>query len=227
MVTSASDSKTRLAASGSHQMLNSALGVTLPSPIAPPMTTMSSMFSTRSGYIAISSAMLVSGPTGMSVSGRSRSSRAISSTAWIGSRLARRRRQVGPVEARLAVHLVGHAGRVVDQRAVRARRDRHGVGADHVEHPDGVRRDLVQRLVSGHGRDGHDLQLRACEREHQGHRIVVARVAVDDHRRLRHGASFKRAACSNAAMHDRRPPSQRRFRCSRPPPSPRPATRSR
>ena len=80
--------KTRLAASGSTQMLNSALGVTLPRPIAPPMTTMPSIRSTSSGYIASSSAMFVSGPTGISVCGRSRSLRAISSTAWIGSGLA-------------------------------------------------------------------------------------------------------------------------------------------
>ena len=36
-------------------------------------------------------------------------------------------------------------------------------------------------------------------REQEGHRVVVARVAVDDHRR-RHGASSWRVACSNAAM---------------------------
>ena len=103
------------------------------------------------------------------------------------------------------MHLAGHAGRV-DERAVRAGGDRDGVRADHVQDPDRVRRHLLERLVSGHGRDGHDLQLRAREREHQGHRIVVARVAVDDHRRLRHGASFKRAACSDRC-HARSPPS--------------------
>ena len=42
IVTSSPLSKTRAAASGSAQMLNSAAGVTLPSPIAPPISTIRS-----------------------------------------------------------------------------------------------------------------------------------------------------------------------------------------
>ena len=69
--------------------------------------------------------------------------------------------------------------------------------------------------VPRHRGHGHELELGAGDGQQEGHRVVVARVAVDDHRR-RHGASCWRAACSNAAMHDRRPPSQRRHRPGRP-----------
>ena len=65
--------KTRWAASGSHQMLNSADGVTLPWPIAPPISTIRSIRPVSSGCSASSSAMFVSGPIGISVCGRSRS----------------------------------------------------------------------------------------------------------------------------------------------------------
>ena len=64
---------TRCAASGSAQTLNSALGVTLPRPIAPPISTIRSIRAVSSGWVASSSAMFVSGPIGISVSGRSRS----------------------------------------------------------------------------------------------------------------------------------------------------------
>ena len=49
MVRSTSVANTRCAASGSAQMLNSAAGVTLPSPIEPPMSTIRSMRSSIPG----------------------------------------------------------------------------------------------------------------------------------------------------------------------------------
>src|SRR4051812_1137676 len=85
MVTSIPLANTRAAASGSSQMLNSAAGVTLPSAIAPPISTMRSITPTTSGCRASSSAMFVSGPVGTTVIGadaaRSRSAR--KSTAWV------------------------------------------------------------------------------------------------------------------------------------------------
>ena len=68
-------------------MLNSANGVTFPAPIEPPITTICSIRSVSSGCVRSSSAMLVSGPTGTSVtrSPCSRRIRAISSTACSGA----------------------------------------------------------------------------------------------------------------------------------------------
>ena len=68
-------------------MLNSASGVVFPSPIVPPISTICSIRSTRSWCRRSSSATFVSGPVGISVTGRgcSASSRAISSTACTSS----------------------------------------------------------------------------------------------------------------------------------------------
>ncbi len=62
-------SKTRRAASGSHQMLNSAAGVTLPRPIAPPISTIRLTLDAGRGWRASSSATFVSGPVATSVTG--------------------------------------------------------------------------------------------------------------------------------------------------------------
>ena len=64
MVRSIPLANTRAAASGSAQMLNSAAGVTLPSAIAPPMSTIRSSRSATSGWRASSSPTFVSGPVG-------------------------------------------------------------------------------------------------------------------------------------------------------------------
>ena len=67
IVTSRLDLKTRSAASGSAQMLNSAAGVMFPSAIEPPISTIRSMFSPP--MRSRRSAMFVSGPVGMRVTG--------------------------------------------------------------------------------------------------------------------------------------------------------------
>ena len=58
---------TTSAACGSTWTLNSAAGVMLPSPIAPPISTISRMRGTTSGAFCSAVAMLVSGPVGQSV----------------------------------------------------------------------------------------------------------------------------------------------------------------
>ena len=80
MVTSSPLVKTRCAASGSAQMLNSAAGVTLPSAIAPPISTIRSGLA--SGWRASRSATFVSGPVATSVAPSIRSAR--KSTACCG-----------------------------------------------------------------------------------------------------------------------------------------------
>src|SRR5262249_58825221 len=61
--------RTRYAASGSNQMLNSAAGVVLPAPIDPPITTTRARRAALSRYRENSSATLVSGPLATSVTG--------------------------------------------------------------------------------------------------------------------------------------------------------------
>ena len=108
IVTSSPLAKTRCAASGSAQMLNSAAGVTLPSPIAPPIRTIRSRPRRRGGARA-GSATFVSGPVGTSVSD-------VAALDPLGEEVdgvLRRRarvvgaRQVGAVEAGLAVDVRG------------------------------------------------------------------------------------------------------------------------
>ena len=98
---------TRAAASGSTQMLNSAAGVTLPSAIAPPISTIRSIFAAAPGGGASSSAMLVSGPVGTSVTGALGGAQALGQEVdgVRGDRRAGGRREVGPVEPALAVHV--------------------------------------------------------------------------------------------------------------------------
>ena len=169
-------------------MLNSAAGVTLPSAIAPPISTIRSMSAATSGWWASSSAMLVSGPVGISVTGPAVLAQAVGEEVDRVQRLglARGRRQVRPVEPRLAVHVRGHA-RLAHERPVGPGRHRHVAAAGELEHPQRVGRRLVERLVAVHGRDPEQLQLGARERQQQRHRVVVPGVAVDQDRR-RHDA---------------------------------------
>ena len=69
MVSGTPASNTTWAAWGSAWMLNSAAGVTLPSPIAPPMVTISRTLARIAGFLTMASATLVSGPSVASVIG--------------------------------------------------------------------------------------------------------------------------------------------------------------
>ncbi len=152
-----------------------------PSAMEPPISTIRSMFAppVRSS----SSAMLVSGPVGTSVTGRALSAmvRARKSTApsASGPRLAGASagpsRPLSPCTCEATVELP-------DQGLVGACGDRHVGAAGQVEHADGVRRRLVERLVPVHGRHAEELDLRARQGQQQRDRVVVSRVAVDDHR---------------------------------------------
>ena len=152
IVTSIPLANTRAAASGSTQMLNSAAGVTLPSAIAPPISTIRSIFAATPGCWASSSATFVSGPVGISVTGRSAASQVLGQEVD-GVRPDRRahgRRQVRAVEPALAVH-VRRDARLADQRAIRPGGDTDIPAARELEHPQRVRRRLLERLVAVHG----------------------------------------------------------------------------
>ena len=100
------------------------------------------------------------------------------------SRLGQRR----PVEPTLAVHVIGDA-ELPDEGTLGATRHGHIGAAGELEHLERVQRRLLERLVAVDGRDAEQLDLRAGEREQDGDRVVVARVAVEDDRR-RHARSI-------------------------------------
>ena len=99
------------------------------------------------------------------------------------------RREVGPVEPGLPVHVLCHL-RVADQRAVGTGGDRNVAAAGELEHAQRVGGRLVERLVAVDGGDPEQLELRARERQQQRHRVVVPGVAVDQHRRGHLGGSL-------------------------------------
>ena len=181
---------TREAASGSAQMLNSAAGVTFPSAIAPPISTMRS--GRASGCKASSNATFVSGPIGTSVTAPScaRICSARKSTACCVQRLALRRRQVGAVEPRLAVD-VRRDERLAHEWRRRAGGDGDVVASYEVENADRVRGRLLERLVSGDGGDAEQLELGRREREQQSDRVVVPGIAVEQDRRRASAAEYR------------------------------------
>ena len=93
--------------------------------------------------------MFVSGPVGTSVTGRgcAESVLAIQSIACSGSRLAGGWRQVGAVEAALAVDIRGDVT-LSHERTLRAGGHGYVVAAKMVEHADRVRGRLLDRLVA-------------------------------------------------------------------------------
>ena len=164
-------------------MLNSAAGVTLPpSKKPPPISTICLMRPAIFGSRISASATLVSGPSAHSV------------TVPLGSRHQRlddevdrmlllqrhvRLRQVGAVQAGLAMHLLGG-----DQRP-HQRAD--GAGENPGFGPAGQLADLarvllgqLQRHVAGDGGDPQHLELGAGQRQQDGEGVVLPRVGVDD-----------------------------------------------
>ena len=92
-----------------------------------------------------------------------------------------RRGQRRAVETAFAVD-VGRDGELPDEGPIGARRDGNIGAAGEVEHPKGVRRRLLERLVPVHDGHAEHVELGACEREEQRDRVVVPRIAVEDDR---------------------------------------------
>ena len=207
MVTSSPLANTWAAASGSIQMLNSAEGVMFPSAIAPPMSTMRSTRSAASGRSASRSATFVSGPSGTRVTGVLGREQALGEEfdRVLLDRSATRGGEIGAVQAGLAVR-VGRDDELAHERPVGAGRDGEVGSSGELEHAEGIGGDLVERLVPGDGRDAEDLELGAGEREQEGDRVVLARVAVDedgDHARTASGISTVTAARSRPLGEER------------------------
>ncbi len=162
-------------------MLNSAAGVMFPSAIAPPIRTIRAGRMPRSS----ASATFVSGPTGTStVSGADVLDEEVDGVLL--DRLGGARRQLGPVQAALAVDVRGDV-ELAHERPVGAHRDRNVLAADELEHPQRVVGRLLERLVAVDGGDADELDLGAREREQQRDRVVVPGVAVEDDRRASPG----------------------------------------
>ena len=77
---------------------------------------------------------------------------------------------------------VGGHRELTYQRPLGPGGDRDLAATGQVEHAQGVRRRLGERLVPVHGRDAEQLQLGARERQQQRDRIVVPWITVEDDR---------------------------------------------
>ena len=169
-------------------MLNSAAGVRLPSPIAPPIRMIRS--GRASGCVANASPTFVSGPVATSVAlrgGTELLGEILDGVLRLG--LVARGRQVGPVESGLAVHVR------CDVTLPHERRVGAGVHGDvaaacELEHAQRVGGCLVERLVARDGRHSDELDLRRGEREEDGDRVVVPGIAVEDDGGRRHAPSI-------------------------------------
>ena len=126
--------------------------------------------------------MFVSGPVGTSVTGRGCAERRLGDPVdrVLAARARGRRRQVGAVEAGLAMDMRRRREALARADAARPAATRDVVATKMVEHADRVCGRLLHRLVPGHGGHAQQLDLGAGKREHQRDRVVVARVAVED-----------------------------------------------
>ena len=149
-------------------MLNSAAGVMLPSPIAPPISTISLMRGTTSGAFCIAMAMLVSGPVGQSVtvpggSGAQHVDDRVDRMA-VGERHAGLG-QAGAIQPGLAVHVLG-GDQLAHQRPRAAGMDRQIGPPGELEHLARVLLGQRQRHVAGDRGDREHVQLvRRAERQ--------------------------------------------------------------
>ena len=116
----------------------------------------------------------------------------------LGPDLGARLGQVRAVEPALAVHVVRDLERP-HQRCRRARGHRHVGPIEQREHPQRVARRLAQADVAAHGRDAEDVELGAREGQGDGERVVVARVAVEQHRDPRGYGRLPKASTSSVA----------------------------
>ena len=189
IVTSSPEWNTRCAASGSAQMLNSAAGVMFPSAIAPPMRTIRC----RPDAAVERQRDVRQRPDGHE-HGLGRHVLDEEVDGALLDRLGGARRQLGAVEAALAVDVGGDV-ELAHERPLGTDGDRHVGAVDEREQPEGVVRRLVERLVAVRRRDADELELRAREREQERDRVVVPGVAVEDDRR-RHRRSMASTSSS-------------------------------
>ena len=170
-------------------MLNSAAGVTLPRPIAPPMVTISRTLARIAGFLTMASATLVRGPRVASVMG---SVAAVERVHQEIHRMGRFRRsarlgQVGAVDPRRPVDVFGGL-RLAHHGSRAAGVDRHLGPACQIPDPAGIVLGPGQRHVARDGGDAEQIEFFGRgEREQEGDGVVLARVAVDDQRSCTHG----------------------------------------
>ena len=139
---------------GRRRMLNSADGVTLPWPIAPPISTIRSIRSVRSGCSASSRAMFVNGPIGTSVCDRSRRGARdqLDGVDRLPGRVTAAGRS-GPSRPGLPVDLALRPGRGGSARGRHPPPPGCGCALATSRTRIALAVTLLQRLVPGHGRD--------------------------------------------------------------------------
>ena len=176
MVMSAPERNTRSAASGSAYTLNSATRVTLPTSVLPPMSAMPAIRFTHSG-VALDRQRHVG-------------QRSQGDDPHVGGGGVQQEPDPVVTGHHPVVLHAGHvaqAGLAVDVRGVLRRAHQrprragvHGrIDAEQRREQQRVGGRGRERHVAAHGRDA--VHLRVPVREHQGDRVVVPGVAVDDH----------------------------------------------
>ena len=97
----------------------------------------------------------------------------------IGQRPARLG-QVDAVQAGLPVD-VGRVDGLADEGLHATGVDGRAGAAGELAHGPGVVGDLLEAVVAADGRDAQEVDIRAPQREEDGDRVVMARIAVEDH----------------------------------------------
>ena len=97
----------------------------------------------------------------------------------LGQRAARLG-QLDAVQAGLAVDVGGVNG-LADERLHAAGVDGDLGASGELAHRPGVEGDLLEAVVAADGRDAQEVDLRAPEREEDRDRVIMARIAIEDH----------------------------------------------
>ena len=204
---SAQASSTMAAASGSWKTLNSAAAVALLISTPPPMKTIRPIRAKACGCTRASSARLVIGASGTTVTGApaaacaSMASRSRSIAGrGSGREGGRRHPEVGHAVG--AVHVPG-VDRLLEERARGPDADGDVAAAGGLEHHEGVAHDVGQRGVAADA--GHRAQVEPWVQrgEEEGAGVVDAGVDVEDHGEARHGVDRADADCVGAPVESR------------------------
>ena len=188
---SAHAASTMAAASGSWKTLNSAAAVALLISTPPPMKTIRPIRANACGCTRASSARLVIGASGTTVTGCARGrlrvdgvAEEVDRRAGVGAQGRGRHLEVGHAVG--AVHVAG-VDRLLEDRPRGTDADRHVAAAGGLEHQQGVAHDVGQRGVAAHAGDRPQVEPRVQRGEEEGAGVVDSGVDVEDHGKARHG----------------------------------------
>ena len=186
------------AASGSWKTLNSAAAVALLMSTPPPMKTIRPIRAKACGCTRASSARLVIGASGTTVTGSPAAACCLDGVAQevdrgarVGAQGGRRHPEVG--HAVVAVHVAG-VDRLLEQRARGPDAHRHVAAPGGLEHDEGVAHDVGQRGVAADAGDRPQVEAGVQGGEEEGAGVVDTGVDVEDHGEVGMGSIMADAA---------------------------------